>query len=40
VPVTWVATIAAGALVLANLVAAVPGTMAARTPTALVLRAD
>ena len=29
-----------GALVLANLVAAVPGRIAARTPTALVLRAD
>jgi hypothetical protein len=29
-----------GSLVLANLVAAKPGRMAARTPTALVLRAD
>ena len=40
VPVAWVVAIAVGALVLANLVAAVPGAMAARTPTALVLRAD
>ena len=40
VPVGWVVVIAVAALVLANLVAAVPGRMAARTPTALVLRAD
>jgi ABC-type lipoprotein release transport system permease subunit len=32
--------VALGALVLANLVAAVPGQMAARTPTAVVLRAE
>ena len=29
-----------GALVLANVVAALPGSYAARTPTALVLRAE
>jgi hypothetical protein len=32
--------VALAALVLANLVAAIPGRMAARTPTALVLRAE
>ena len=40
VPVLEVVVVALGALVLANLVAAVPGQMAARTPTALVLRAE
>jgi ABC-type antimicrobial peptide transport system permease subunit len=35
-----IALIAVSALVLANVVAAVPGRMAARTPTALVLRAE
>ena len=40
VPALTVALIAVGALVLANLVAAVPGRIAARTPTALVLGAD
>jgi hypothetical protein len=35
-----VVLVALGSLVLANLVAAVPGQMAARTPTALVLRAE
>ncbi len=40
VPVGWVVAIGLGSLVLANLVAAVPGRVAARTPTALVLRAD
>ena len=40
VPVLEVVLVALGALVLANLVAAVPGQMAARTPTALVLRAE
>jgi hypothetical protein len=40
VPALVVALIAAGALVLANLVAAVPGRIAARTPTALMLRAE
>ncbi len=40
VPVLDVVFVALGALVLANLVAAVPGQMAARTPTALVLRAE
>jgi hypothetical protein len=40
VPVVWIVVIAGGALVLGNLVAAVPGRLAARTPTALVLRTD
>jgi hypothetical protein len=40
VPVAQIAVVALGALVLANLVAAVPGQMAARTPTAVVLRAE
>jgi hypothetical protein len=40
VPVLEVLLVALGALVLANLVAAVPGQMAARTPTALILRAE
>ena len=40
VPVLEVVLVALGALILANLVAAVPGQMAARTPTALVLRAE
>jgi hypothetical protein len=40
VPVAGVALVALVALVLANLVAALPGRMAARTPTALVLRAE
>jgi hypothetical protein len=40
VPVTSVVLIALGALALANLVAAVPGWMAARTPTAPLLRAE
>jgi ABC-type lipoprotein release transport system permease subunit len=40
VPVLQVVVIALGALVLANIVAAVPGRLAARTPTALVLRAE
>ena len=40
VPVLEVVVVALGALVLTNLVAAVPGQMAARTPTALVLRAE
>ena len=40
VPLLQVVLVALGALVLANLVAAVPGQMAARTPTALVLRAE
>lgn len=40
VPTSQVILVALGALVLANLVAAVPGQMAARTPTALVLRAE
>jgi FtsX-like permease family len=40
VPVLQVAAIAVGALVLANLVAAVPGRVAARTPAGLVLRSE
>jgi ABC-type lipoprotein release transport system permease subunit len=40
VPVVVVIVIALGALVLANLVAAIPGRMAARTPMALLLRAE
>jgi ABC-type lipoprotein release transport system permease subunit len=40
VPVLEVVLVGLAALVLANLVAAVPGRMAARTPTALVLRAE
>ncbi|HUB70789.1 MAG TPA: FtsX-like permease family protein [Acidimicrobiales bacterium] len=40
VPVLEVVLIAAGAFVLANLVAALPARVAARTPTALVLRSE
>jgi hypothetical protein len=40
VPVVTVVLIALGALVLANAVAALPGRLAARTPTALLLRAE
>jgi hypothetical protein len=40
VPALAVAIVALGALVFANLVAALPGRSAARTPTALVLRAE
>jgi ABC-type lipoprotein release transport system permease subunit len=40
VPVTSVVLIAVGALVLANLVAAAPARVAARAPTALLLRAE
>jgi ABC-type antimicrobial peptide transport system permease subunit len=40
VPVLTVVLIALGALVLANIVAAIPGRIAARTPTALILRAE
>jgi putative ABC transport system permease protein len=40
VPVLWVALVAVGALVLANIVAAIPARTAARTPTALMLRAE
>ena len=38
VPVWWVVVAAVAAIVLANVVAAFPGRVAARTPTALVLR--
>jgi hypothetical protein len=40
VPGLTIAVIAVGAIVLANVVAAVPGRIAARTPTALLLRAE
>jgi hypothetical protein len=40
VPVLTIALIAVGALVVANIVAAVPGRIAARTSTALLLRAE
>ena len=40
VPVLEVVVVAVGALVLANLVAAIPGRIAARTPTADVLRSE
>jgi ABC-type lipoprotein release transport system permease subunit len=36
----WVALVALGALVLANIVAAIPARIAARTPTALMLRSE
>jgi hypothetical protein len=40
VPVVTTAAITVGALVLANLVALIPGRIAARMPTALLLRAE
>lgn len=40
VPAGSIALAAAAALVLANLVAALPGRAAARTPAAIVLRAE
>jgi hypothetical protein len=40
VPVLQVALVALGTLILANLSAVIPGRMAARTPTALVLRVE
>jgi hypothetical protein len=40
VPLLSVGLIVLSALVLANIVAAVPGRVAARTPTALLLRAE
>jgi hypothetical protein len=40
VPILSIVLIALGALVLANVVAAIPGRIAARTPTALVLRTE
>ena len=40
VPVTAVVLIAVGAVALGNLAAALPARMAARTPTALLLRAE
>jgi ABC-type lipoprotein release transport system permease subunit len=40
IPALPIVLVAVGALVLANLVAALPGRSAARTPTALVLRAE
>jgi ABC-type lipoprotein release transport system permease subunit len=38
VPPVWVAVVVLGALVVANLIAALPGWRAARTPAAAVLR--
>jgi ABC-type antimicrobial peptide transport system permease subunit len=40
VPILSIVLIALGALLLANVVAAIPGRIAARTPTALILRAE
>ncbi len=40
VPVLSVILVGLGALVFANVVAAIPGRIAAQTPTALVLRAE
>jgi hypothetical protein len=40
VPALPIALIALGALVFANIVAVVPGRIAARTPVALVLRSE
>jgi predicted lysophospholipase L1 biosynthesis ABC-type transport system permease subunit len=40
VPIVPIILIALGALVLANLVAAIPGRVAARTPAALLLRGE
>jgi len=40
VPVLSIVLIVVGALVLANVIAAIPGRIAARTPTALLLRAE
>jgi len=40
IPVLSIVLIALGALLLANVVAAIPGRIAARTPTALILRAE
>ena len=40
IPTVTIVVIALGALVLANVVAAIPGRMAARTPTAVLLRAE
>jgi ABC-type antimicrobial peptide transport system permease subunit len=40
VPTASIALVAAAALALANLVSAIPGRIAARTPTALLLRAE
>lgn len=40
IPVVPIILIALGALVLANVVAAIPGRIAARTPAALVLRTE
>ena len=40
VPVVSVVLVCVGAMIFANLVAALPGRIAARTPTALALRAE
>jgi hypothetical protein len=40
VPALAIGLVAVGSLILANVVAAVPGRMAARTPTAQLLRVE
>jgi hypothetical protein len=40
VPGLWVILVVVAAVLLANLVAVVPGRVATRTPTALLLRAE
>jgi hypothetical protein len=40
VPGLSIVVVVAAALILANVVAAIPGRIAARTPTALMLRAE
>ena len=40
VPVLWMIVVGLGALVFANIVATIPGRIAARTPTAVLLRAE
>jgi hypothetical protein len=40
VPTALIVIVAASTLVVANLVAALPGRLAARTPTAMLLRAE
>jgi hypothetical protein len=40
VPVAWIVLVVVGGIVLANIVAAVPGRIAAQTPAALLLRAE
>jgi len=40
IPALWIALVAAGTLAVANVIAALPGRLAALTPAALVLRAE